>query len=57
MIILKTIEKLLKLYNFNILIKIIFIRIIIKNKFDLKIKNIKCKSILIKIFIIKINIR
>jgi hypothetical protein len=57
MIILKIIKKLLKIHDFNISVKMLFIHIIIKNDFDLKIKNIEYKVISIKTFVIKINVQ
>lgn len=53
---LKIIKKFLKMYNFNISVEMSFIYIIVKNNFDLKMKNIKRKSASIETFAVKINI-
>jgi hypothetical protein len=56
MIMLKIIKKLLKIYNFNALTKVSFIHIIIKNNSDLKMKNIKRKSVSAETFTIKTDV-
>ena len=49
---LKMIKKLLKIYDFNIIIKVSFIHVAMKDDLNLKVKDIKCKVIIAKTFII-----
>jgi hypothetical protein len=57
MIMLKIIKKLLKMHNFNALIEVSFIHIIIKNNSDLKVKDIKCKSTSAETFAVRADIQ
>jgi hypothetical protein len=53
---LKIIKKLLKIYNSNTLIKVLFIHIIIENNFNLKVKNIKCKPASAEAFAVRTDV-